>query len=557
LPAAIASGIVKQTVSVPVEGGRDGVENRRRNDVYDYVIVGAGSAGCVIANRLTEDPDVSVLLIEAGGPDTDALIHMPIGFGSLLKSEYDWDDLSELEPSLNDRRTPLGHGRVIGGSSSINAMIYLRGHRSGYDGWAVSGLDGWGYDDVLPYFRRSEDNDRLCDEFHAQGGPLGVSDSRAATPCVDTMIAAALAAGIPATEDFNGARQEGVGRTQSTTRNGRRCSAAVAFLHPIADRPNLEVRTWCHALRILFDGRRAVGIECERFGEVSEVRAEREVVLCAGTYATPQLLMLSGVGPAEDLQPMMIDVIEDLPVGRNLQDHCMAPLTFFTDGGTLEAAFTPENVELFESQQRGPLSSNVGEAVAYLHTRSGLDAPDMQIPLAPVMIHQDLLGAAFASAVSVVPTLVSIASRGQVTLRAARPHSKMRILNNYLEAPEDRATMIAGVRMALAIAEQPEFRALSTRPHHVPASESESDILDFMRRTSHTVWHPVGTCAMGGVVDNQLRVIGLESLRVIDASVMPVIPNANTNAPTIMIAEKGADLIKGRSRIEARPAALA
>jgi choline dehydrogenase len=519
--------------------------------MYDYVIVGAGSAGCVLANRLTENPDVRVLLLEAGGPDADDLIHMPIGFGSLLKSEYDWDELSELEPYLNDRRTPLGHGRVLGGSSSINAMIYLRGHCSDYDGWASGGLDGWGYDDVLPYFRRSEDNDRLHDRFHAQGGPLGVSDTRAATPCVDTMIAAARAAGIPATEDFNGARQEGVGRVQSTTRDGRRCSAADAFLHPVVDRPNLEVRVWCHALRIVFEGRRAVGIEYDRLGEVTQVRAEREVILAAGTYATPQLLMLSGVGPAEDLKLMLIDVLEDLPVGRNLQDHCMAPLTFFTDGGTLEAAFTPENVALYEAEQRGPLSSNVGEAVAYVHTRSGLAGPDMQVPLAPVMIHEDLLGAAFASAVSVVPTLVSIASRGRVTLRAARPKSKMRILNNYLGAPEDRAAMIEGVRTALAITEQPEFRTLSTRPHHVPASDSEADILEFLRRTSHTVWHPVGTCAMGAVVDDQLRVRGLEGLRVVDASVIPKIPNANTNAATIMIGEKGADLIKGITRIDA------
>ena len=518
--------------------------------MYDYVIVGAGAAGCVLANRLTEDPDVKVLLLEAGGPDSDPLIQMPIGFGSLLKSEYDWDDLSEYEPQLNDRRIPVGHGRVLGGSSSINAMAYLRGNRADYDGWAAMGCDGWGYDDVLPYFKRSEDNDRLANEYHAQGGPLGVSDSRAMTPCIDNVVAAFEAIGIDHTDDFNGAAQEGVGRTQSTTRDGRRCSAATAFLHPVSDRPNLEVRMWSQALRLLFEGRRAVGVEYERFGEIAQVRAEREVILSAGSFATPQLLMLSGVGPAEDLQLMLIDVLEDLPVGRNLQDHCMSALTFFTEGGTLESAFTPENVALYEAEQRGPLASNVAEGMAYAHTRSDLPAPDLQFSVAPVMVHEDLLGVPFASAVSVVPTMVAPASRGRVTLRAARPKTKVRIIHNYLEAPEDRQTLIEGARMAMAIAEQAPFREISTRPHLVPASESEADVMAFLRRTALTVWHPVGTCSMGAVVDDQLRVKGLEGLRVVDASVMPTVPRGNTNAPTTMVAEKGADLIKGLTRID-------
>jgi choline dehydrogenase len=512
----------------------------------DYVIVGAGSAGCVLANRLSEDPDVSVLLLEAGGSDDDELIRMPIGFGSLLKSEYDWDDLSEWEPHLNNSRIPLGHGRVLGGSSAINAMIYLRGNRADYDSWAAAGCEGWSYDEVLPYFKRSEDNDRLDDPFHGRGGPLGVSDSRAMTPCVDVMLDACVATGVERTDDHNGARREGAGRVQSTTRDGQRRSAARGFLHPVLDRPNLEVRTWTHALRLIFDGRRAVGVETERFGELGEVRAEREVIVSAGAYASPQLLMLSGIGPAEDLTAMGIEVREDLPVGRNLQDHCMAPLTFFANGGTLEAAVSEENAVIYGTERRGPLSSNVGEALAYVHTRSGLPAPDMQIPFAPVMIHEDLLGAAFASAVSIVPTLVSIASRGAVALRAARPKTKMRILNNYLEAPEDRQSMVDGVRLALGIADQAAFRGLTRGPHHVPASDSEHDILDFLRQTAHTVWHPVGTCAIGSVVDSALRVNGTEGLRIVDASVMPAIPRANTNAPTIMIGEKGADLIRGR-----------
>src|SRR5918992_4816006 len=279
--------------------------------MHDYVIVGAGSAGCVLAARLTEDANVKVLLLEAGPADDDELIHMPIGFGSLLKSEFDWDDGSEPEPLLNGRRIPLGRGRVLGGSSSINAMIYLRGNRVDFDGWAAMGLDGWGYDDVLPYFKRSEDNERLNDAYHAQGGPLGVSDSRAMTPCVDVMIEAAKAFGLASNDDFNGATQEGVGRAQSTTRDGRRSSASAAFLRPAMQRPNLDVITNAHALRLLFEGRRAVGVEYERFGAVEQARADGEVIVSAGAYATPQLLMLSGIGPAEDLELMLIDVLEN------------------------------------------------------------------------------------------------------------------------------------------------------------------------------------------------------------------------------------------------------
>jgi choline dehydrogenase len=522
--------------------------------VHDYVIIGAGTAGCVLAGRLTEDPDVTVLLLEAGPADDDELIHMPIGFGSLLKSEFDWDDGSEPEPFLNGRRIPLGHGRVLGGSSSINAMIYLRGNRVDFDGWAAMGLDGWGYDDVLPYFKRSEDNERFNDAYHAQGGPLGVSDSRAMTPCVDVIIEAAKAFGLEANDDFNGAAQEGVGRAQTTTRDGRRSSASTAFLRPAMGRPNLEVITHAHALRLLFEGRRAVGVEYERFGAVEQARADVEVIVAAGAYASPQLLMLSGIGPAEDLELMLIDVLEDLPVGHNLQDHCMSALTFFTEGGTLESAFTPENVALYEAEQRGPLASNVGEGTSFVHTRSGLPAPDMQFSLPPVMVHEDLLGVPFASAVSVVPTLVAPASRGRVMLRAARPKTKVRIINNYLEAEEDRRAMIEGVRMAMEISRQAPFQELSQRPHLVPASDSEADSLDFLRKTALTVWHPVGTCAMGSVVDDQLRVKGIDGLRVVDASVMPVIPRANTNAATFMIAEKGADLIRGRTRAGAAAA---
>ncbi|MCW3039147.1 MAG: alkJ, pSRTUE45c [Solirubrobacterales bacterium] len=523
-------------------------------DTYDYVIVGAGSAGCVVAARLSEDPDVRVLLLEAGPSDEDPLIHLPLGFGSLFKSEFDWDDASEPEARLNGRRIPLSHGRVLGGSSSTNAMMYVRGNPADFDGWADLGLDGWGYADVLPYFLRSEDNDRFKDAFHGRGGPLGVSDSRAMTPCIDVMIEAGHAAGLPLNDDCNGARQEGIGRLQSTTRDGQRCSAAVAFLRPAMARPNLEVVTDATALGILFEGTRASGIVYERFGVRTEVRATREVVLSGGAYGTPQLLLLSGIGPAEELQALGIAVREDLPVGRNLQDHCMLPLTFFAAGGTLESAGTPQDVERYEREQRGPLASNVGEAGAFAHTRSGLPAPDLQLSIAPVMVHEDLLGPAFASAVSMSPTVVKPESRGSVTLRAARAKVKPRIRHRYLEAEEDRRTMAEGVRLVLGIAEQAAFRALTTGVHNGPASDSDADVAAFIAQGAHTVWHPVGTCAMGAVVDAELRVLGVDGLRVVDASVMPSIPRANTNAASILVGEKGADLIRGRSRIEQVPA---
>ena len=514
--------------------------------MYDYVIVGAGSAGCVVAARLSEDPDVKVALLEAGGPDTRSEIAMPIAFPMLLKSSVDWDLSGDEEPGLGGRRLTLPRGKVVGGSGSINAMIYIRGNRADYDGWAAGGADGWSYDEVLPYFKRSEDNERGADAFHGVGGPMSVSDSRSMAPLIETMLEASVAAGHQLNNDFNGATQEGVGRFQLTQRDGRRHSTAAAFLHPAAGRPNLDVITDAMALRILFDGARAVGVEVQRGGKVEEIRAEREVILSAGSYQSPALLLISGIGPAEDLELFGIDVRENLPVGHNLQDHCMAQLNYETDEPSLYGVFTPENFALLE-QGRGPLTSNIPEAGAFFRTRPGLDAPDIQFHYAPSMFYDEGLTAPHASGYCFGPVMAKPSSRGRVLLRAPLPDSKPRVLCNFLATEDDRQSMIAGVRLALEIAEQAPLKKVMRKPFSVPAGDSDAEILDWLRRAAQTVYHPTSTCAIGSVVDPQLRVYGIDGLRVADASVMPTITRGNTNAGTIMIGEKAADLISGRS----------
>jgi choline dehydrogenase-like flavoprotein len=519
--------------------------------VYDYVIVGAGSAGCVLAARLSEDPDVKVAVLEAGGPDTAPEIHTPAAFPAVFKSGLDWDLFGEPEPGLGNRRLYMPRGRVLGGSSSINAMIYIRGNRADYDEWAAAGCEGWGYEDVLPYFKRAEDNERGEDAFHGAGGPLRVSDSRSMHPLVDTMIEATQQAGHEHNPDLNGARQEGVGRFQLTQRDGLRCSAADAYLHPAAQRPNLEIITHAYVQRILFDGTRAVGVEISRAGVVEGVRAQRELILSAGTYQSPILLMQSGIGPAADLEPFGIEVRADLPVGENLQDHCMAQVNYLTDEPTLFMCVTPDNIALLESEGRGPLTSNIPEAGAFFRTRPGLDAPDVEFHYAPSMFFDEGLTAPHDHGYCFGPVVIKPTSRGQVKLRSPVPDAKPLIVNNFLTTDEDRQSMIAGVRIALEIAEQPQMKAVERAPFSVPASDSDEDIMEFVRRATQTVYHPTSTCAMGSVVDSRLRVNGFEGLRVVDASVMPTITRGNTNAPTIMIAEKAADLIRGRSPAEA------
>ncbi|WP_308294977.1 GMC family oxidoreductase N-terminal domain-containing protein [Streptomyces sp. NK08204] len=517
---------------------------------YDYVIVGAGSAGCVLAARLSEDPEARVALIEAGGPDTAQEIHVPAAFPQLFKSGLDWDLDSDPEPGINGRRSYLPRGKVFGGCSSINAMIYIRGSRADYDGWAAAGATGWSYDEVLPYFRRSEDNERGEDEFHGVGGPLTVSEGRSEHPYTTAFVEAAAQAGHPRNDDFNGATQLGVGRYQLTQRGGMRCSTAVAYLHPALERPNLTVLAPARAHRVVIDGGRATGVEVERDGTVEVVRAEREVILSAGAYESPKLLMLSGIGPAGALSAFGIDVVRDLPVGQGLQDHYMALLNFRAKGESLLGAASPENAALLQSEGRGWLTSNIGESGGFFQTRDGLAGPDVQFHAAPVLFHQEGLGPATEHGLAFGPCVVSPTSRGAVTLRAPRPDTAPRIVHNYLTTAEDRDSIVAGVRIALEIAKQQAVADLVTGSFDVPASDSDADVLDWAKRAGQTLYHPTSTCAIGSVVDPELRVFDVAGLRVVDASVFPAVPRGNTNAPTIMAAEKAADLITAANGAE-------
>jgi choline dehydrogenase-like flavoprotein len=514
------------------------------SEQFDYVIVGAGSAGCVLAARLSEDPDVSVALLEAGGEDTAPEIRIPAIFPIMFKTELDWDLFGDPEPGMDNRRLYLPRGRMLGGCSSINAMIYVRGNRLDYDEWAAAGCEGWSYDDVLPYFKRSEDNERGEDQFHGVGGPLNVCESRSMHPLVDAMIEAGRQAGHEYNPDFNGARQEGVGRFQLTQRNGRRLSTSDAFLHPVRTRPNLTVITHAYATRVLFEGARASGVEYARLDETRQITAAREVIVSAGAYYSPQLLMLSGIGPEDQLTPMGIEVREALPVGESLQDHCMCNLNYTTTGPSLFDAASPENFALFESEGRGPLTSNIPEGAGFFRARSGVPAPDIEFHFAPGMLYDGGLTAPEAPGMAYGPVVIKPTSRGRVMLRSPMPLAKPRIVCNFLTTEEDRASMVAGLRMALEMAEQPALRAVIDQPFRVPESDSEEDLLAFARREGMTVFHPASTCAMGAVVDSELKVYGVDGLRVADASVMPEITRANTNAATIMIAEKAADLIR-------------
>jgi choline dehydrogenase len=526
---------------------------------YDYVIVGAGSAGCVLAARLTEDPDVSVLLVEAGPPDTKENIHVPAAFGSLFKTDVDWDYATAPEDGCNGRMMFLPRGKVLGGSSSLNAMIYIRGAHADYDAWRDAGNPGWGYDDLLPYFKRSEDNERGESRYHGTGGPLSVSDGRSLNPMSDAWVDAAIETGLHPNDDFNGDSQDGVGLYQLTQRGGMRWSTAAAFLRPALERRNLTLETHLQVHRVLIENGRAVGVAGVRFDQPFEALAERETILSAGAYNSPQLLMLSGVGPAEHLAMREIEVAVDLPgVGQNLQDHINSGVIYTTDEPvSLIVGMEPEHQLEFAEQGRGPLTSNVAEAGGFHRSRAGLDAPDLQFHTAPVMFVDEGLGDPVAHGISFGACLLTPKSSGSVTLRSADPTAKPWIRHAFLSDEDDVRVMQEGLRLTMDIARAPALARYCRDPFVAPASADDGALREHLARRSQTLYHPVGTCAMGAVVDPELRVQGVEGLRVVDASVMPSVPRGNTNAPTIAIAERAADLIRGRTPVAAEAVASA
>ncbi|OLR90891.1 GMC family oxidoreductase [Actinokineospora bangkokensis] len=519
---------------------------------FDYVVVGAGSAGCVLAARLSEDPQRTVLLLEAGEPDDADAVHIPAAFSSLFKTRWDWNYETVEQKHMGGRSAYWPRGKALGGCSSMNAMIYIRGNRADYDTWRdAHGATGWGYDDVLPYFVKAEGNTRLAGPLHGTGGPLHVEDRRFTHELTTAWVEAAVAAGHKRTDDFNGATQEGVGLYQVTCRKGRRWSTADAYLRPAEGRANLTVRTGALSTRVVLDGTRAVGVEYLRDGQTHVVHADGEVLLAGGAINSPQLLMLSGIGPAEHLREVGVDVRVGLAgVGDNLHDHPAAPVIWTTKGTTdLQDALTPARLLQWQALGRGPLSSNVGEGGGFLRTRDGLDAPDMQFHVAPTMFFDNGLRESPAAGFTSATTLVAPRSRGTLRLRSADPRWRPLIDPAYYADPVDMEATVAGIRVLEEIGRQAALSRFLADPY-LPDRRglSDEELAEHVRTWTQTLYHPVGTCAMGSgetaVVDPALRVRGVDGLRVVDASVFPVIPRGNTNAPTIMLAEKAADLIK-------------
>ena len=534
---------------------------------YDYVVVGAGSAGCVLANRLSSDPSVRVLLLEAGGSDRNLNIRIPVGFAKQFRTKLDWNYMSEPEPALIGRSIYLPRGRSLGGSSSMNAMVYLRGHRSDFDWWAANGAPGWGYSDVLPYFKRSEHNERIRDEYHGQGGELNVSDPVWMSSLAPLFCESAAAAGVRPNSDFNGAEQDGAGPVQVTQKRGRRWSAADAFLHPVKSRPNLVVETGAHARRVLLEGGRAVGVEYVRDGGGAfTARAEREVLVSCGAYNSPQLLMLSGIGPGEHLRSVGVDVAVDSPhVGAHLVDHPMCTPTWeCRDAVTLHDATSPRYLlEYVIGRGRGKLTSNVAETAAHVRVGSGLEAPNFQILFGAAYYFDNGFRTYPNPAFTLGPSFFRPVSEGEVRLRSADPFEPPVIRLGWLSDPSEMRAMVDAVRLCVEIAESgPLGRAVVRNLDPGPGVRSDEQLEAWVRAECQHEYHPSCTCRMGsdgdGVLDEELRVRGVDGLRVIDTSAMPRIVGANTNAAAIMIAERASDLILGRSPLAAQdPAAAA
>lgn len=524
------------------------MKNNLSNE-YDYVVVGAGSAGCVLARRLTEEVGARVLLLEAGGPDRRREIQIPAAFGKLFKTECDWNYETEPQPNLGGRRLYWPRGKMLGGSSSMNAMVYIRGHRADYDGWRDAGNDGWDFPSVLPYFKKAEHQERGTSEFHGTGGPLNVADLRTINPLSRAFVAAAAETGHPLNSDFNGAEQEGFGVYQVTQKGGRRCSAADAYLKPALGRPNLTVLTGAHATRVVFEGTRAAGVEYVRGGRAERASAAREVILSGGAINSPQLLMLSGVGSADELMRLGITPVADLPgVGRNLQDHLIVAVAYAcTRPVSLASAEAKRNIVSYLLFRRGPLTSNVAEVGGFVRTDPRLPAPDLQFHFGPVYYISHGFVRPEGHGFSVGPTLIRPRSRGLITLKSADPFAPPSIEPRYMEDEADLRLLVEGVKLARELAHAKAFGDFRGAPLCEKLS-TDGEIVEHIRAAAETIYHPTGTCAMGAgasaVTDARLRVRGVKGLRVVDASVMPEIVGGNTNAPVIMLAEKAADDIR-------------
>ena len=523
---------------------------------HDYIIVGAGSAGCVLAARLSEDPSTRVLLLEAGGKDSNPWIHIPVGyFKTMHDPKTDWRYRTEPEPSLNGRSLDWPRGKVLGGSSSINGLLYVRGQRQDFDHWRQLGNAGWSYDDVLPYFIKAQDQERGPDEWHGAGGPLAVSDMRVRRDVCDAFIAGAEEIGIPRNDDINGARQEGAGYFQLTARNGRRWSTAVGYLRSARRRPNLRIVTGAHVHRLRFEQRRAVGVRYAVGNEMHEARARAEVALCAGAIGSPQILQLSGVGPAALSRSHAIEPVHDLPgVGENLQDHLQLRAVYRCTRPTLnDEVNNPVRKALmgveYLLRRTGPMSMGASQVYVFARTRDELETPDIQFHFQPLSADKPGEGLHRYSAFTASVCQLRPESRGRIRIKHPDPYAYPAIEPNYLATAQDRATAVAGLRMTRAIVGTHAMRPFVEK-ELLPGSgvRTDDELLEAARDIAQTIYHPVGTCAMGpgpgAVVDERLRVHGVGGLRVVDASVMPVITSGNTNAPTIMIAEKAADMIR-------------